>query len=546
MDKSQWRACMAAVRDGDEADALAAVAFWAREAPRVDRASLATATATLLTALRRPEPALERAAAAALGAIAEKPALGDDLAAIVEPFARAQCGRVPANAADGARRVRSVAAALAALAEGGGSSALLEPLLEAYVPRLRRSAARFDGGLLAADAVARLVAAATRRFPAAAWLAADGGALDAVAEGVARAIEHLFEDGASPELHYATPPPAPGGGAYVVAADEAVVFASPRGVAAGALPRHKRVTATAWDGPDWARVEAPVAGWVRFADLAPRSEAIHSYVAASPLWRQTCGAVAKRNGVARCEAALAKRAGDAAARRVASPRARAALRDLADAGVELRVLRCHANLAARGLPPRLWGRHRDFAGRGVGAVDARDLEGFWGFVRKHEPCVVRGAADVEHRFDGGVQWADLGDDAYLAKRCGHRAVGVRGAYVDGGGAAAGRVFASSATARAPLAAALAERRRADAAGEAAAFYAAKIPLADHLPELDDDVRAVLRDARRGNRPPGSRPNFEPLGRVDSADSWTHRWLSSSPRGTAEAVASKRSLTWKIS
>ena len=49
---------MAAVRDGDEADALAAVAFWAREAPRVDRASLATATATLLTALRRPEPAL--------------------------------------------------------------------------------------------------------------------------------------------------------------------------------------------------------------------------------------------------------------------------------------------------------------------------------------------------------------------------------------------------------------------------------------------------------------------------------------------------------
>ncbi|KAH8064894.1 tRNA-Phe hydroxylase [Aureococcus anophagefferens] len=257
-------------------------------------------------------PALERAAAAALGAIAETPALGDDLAAIVEPFARAQCGRVPANAADGARRVRSVAAALAALAEGGGASALLEPLLEAYVPRLRRSAARFDGGLLAADAVARSPPGRAA-VPGAAWLAADGGALDAVAEGVARAIEHLFEDGASPELHYATPPPAPGGGAYVVAADEAVVFASPRGVAAGALPRHKRVTATAWDGPDWARVEAPVAGWV---------------------------------------------------------------------------------------------------------------------------------------------------------------------------------FASSATARAPLAAALAERRRADAAGEAAAFYAAKIPLADHLPELDDDARAT--------------------------------------------------------
>jgi hypothetical protein len=174
-----------------------------------------------------------------------------------------------------------------------------------------------------------------------------------------------------------------------------------------------------------------------------RSEAIHSYVAASPLWRQTCGAVATRNGVARCEAALAKRAGDAAARRVASPRARAALRALADAGVELRVLRCHANLAARGLPPRLWGRHRDFAGRGVGAVDARDLAAFRGFVRRHEPCVVRGAADVEHRFDSGVQWADLGDDAYLAKRCGHRAVGVRGAYVDGGGAAAGRVFAGA-------------------------------------------------------------------------------------------------------
>ena len=50
MEKSQWKACMAAVRDGDETDALAAVAFWAREAPRVDRASLATATATLLTA----------------------------------------------------------------------------------------------------------------------------------------------------------------------------------------------------------------------------------------------------------------------------------------------------------------------------------------------------------------------------------------------------------------------------------------------------------------------------------------------------------------
>ncbi|KAH8091254.1 tRNA-Phe hydroxylase [Aureococcus anophagefferens] len=222
MDKSRWRACMAAVRDGDEADALAAVAFWAREAPR---------------------PALERAAAAALGAIAETPALGDDLAAIVEPFARAQCGRVPANAPT-ARRVRSVAAALAALAEGGGASALLEPLLEAYVPRLRRSAARFDGGLLARTP-SRLAAAAARRFPGAAWLAADGGALDAVAEGVARAIEHLFEDGASPELHYATPRPRPAARVRR-AADEAVVFASSataRAPLAAALAERRRADA---------------------------------------------------------------------------------------------------------------------------------------------------------------------------------------------------------------------------------------------------------------------------------------------------------------
>ena len=60
---------MAAVRDGDEADALAAVAFWAREAPRVDRASLATATATLLRSMltkllgmrARLRPMVERA-----------------------------------------------------------------------------------------------------------------------------------------------------------------------------------------------------------------------------------------------------------------------------------------------------------------------------------------------------------------------------------------------------------------------------------------------------------------------------------------------------
>jgi hypothetical protein len=49
---------------------------------------------------------------------------------------------------------------------------------------------------------------------------------------------------------------------------------------------------------------------------------------------------------------------------------------------------------------------------------------------------------------------------------------------------------------------------------------------------------------------GSRPHFKPLSLghidVDVADFWTNRWLPSSPRGTAEEVASKHSRTLKSS
>ena len=164
-------------------------------------------------------------------------------------------------------------------------------------------------------------------------------------------------------------------------------------------------------------------------------------------------------------------------------------------------------MARRGLPPRHWARHRDHAARGaaVARVDGGRLDvGAFrrDFVAKHEPCVVVGAVDLDARPDGGVAWGDLADDAYLAARCGDRHVLVRGAYVAGGDHEAGRVFASTATARCSLRSVLAERAgtRRGAAAAAPRFYAAKLPLAEALPEVDDDLKAILRKAQDRGAP----------------------------------------------
>ena len=135
-----WRAGVEAVRRGEEFAALSAVRYWEKMAPSVDRSSLATATATLLTGLRRPEPKIESASSRALRRLASQERLADDLSSLIEPFARAQCNKPTGNVADAASRGRAVAVALSALALGATSDACLEPLVGTFLPVRRRVA----------------------------------------------------------------------------------------------------------------------------------------------------------------------------------------------------------------------------------------------------------------------------------------------------------------------------------------------------------------------------------------------------------------------
>ena len=143
----------------------------------------------------------------------------------------------------------------------------------------------------------------------------------------------------------------------------------------------------------------------------------------------------------------------------------------------LAALKCFAQFASRGIAPKHWNPPVPAA---VAALPATG-DGFGDFVKRHEPCVVRGWG-LEGPYAALLE--KFGDDAYLKERCGSREVPTRGSWIDV--LSGERVFASAANGSATLAEILDQRRT----ERVPTRYAAKIDLARTLPELAADLAAA--------------------------------------------------------
>ncbi|KAH8056781.1 tRNA-Phe hydroxylase [Aureococcus anophagefferens] len=130
-----------------------------------------------------------------------------------------------------------------------------------------------------------------------------------------------------------------------------------------------------------------------------------------------------------------------------------------------------------GIAPKHWNPPVPAA---VAALPATG-DGFGDFVKRHEPCVVRGWG-LEGPYAALLE--KFGDDAYLKERCGSREVPTRGSWIDV--LSGERVFASAANGSATLAEILDQRRT----ERVPTRYAAKIDLARTLPELAADLAAA--------------------------------------------------------
>ncbi|KAK7242519.1 tRNAPhe (7-(3-amino-3-carboxypropyl)wyosine37-C2)-hydroxylase [Aureococcus anophagefferens] len=188
-----------------------------------------------------------------------------------------------------------------------------------------------------------------------------------------------------------------------------------------------------------------------------------------------------------CAAARRRRAAAGTLRRVASiaaqrccrtAEARRAAAAMAMAPeTPLAALKCFAQFASRGIAPKHWNPPVPAA---VAALPATG-DGFGDFVKRHEPCVVRGWG-LEGPYAALLE--KFGDDAYLKERCGSREVPTRGSWIDV--LSGERVFASAANGSATLAEILDQRRT----ERVPTRYAAKIDLARTLPELAADLAAA--------------------------------------------------------
>ncbi|KAH8051319.1 tRNA-Phe hydroxylase [Aureococcus anophagefferens] len=108
----------------------------------------------------------------------------------------------------------------------------------------------------------------------------------------------------------------------------------------------------------------------------------------------------------------------------------------------LAALKCFAQFASRGIAPKHWNPPVPAA---VAALPATG-DGFGDFVKRHEPCVVKGWG-LEGPYAALLE--KFGDDAYLKERCGSREVPTRGSWIDV--LSGERVFASAANGSATLA-----------------------------------------------------------------------------------------------